>query len=370
MKQISLLLVSAMLILQSCSQGSENNTTDGASPDSTSSGESKKLPDTRMQVSVIAVQPESFEHYIEVQGAIEAEKNVILTAETGGLIRNIVVQEGQRVSAGQTLVILDSDLITKNISEVQKSLELANYVYEKQSSLHSQGIGSELQFQQAKNNKERLEQSLETLKSQQSMAVVTAPFDGYVEEIFPNVGEMAAPQVPLIRLLNLKRIRIVADVMENYLRSVTKNKKIDLYFSALDTVIRNIPIGLVGKYINPANRTFKIQAEIDNTDERLLPNMVAVVRVKNEVIDSALVVPSISIQQSSSGENYLYVTKEHFDQNKIFSRKKTKVEKRNVKVGPSDDTKTVILEGVRAGDEVIVDGARGVKPGMSVRIKK
>jgi membrane fusion protein, multidrug efflux system len=174
----------------------------------------------------------------------------------------------------------------------------------------------------------------------------------------------------LIRLLNLKRIRIVADVMENYLRSVTKNKKIDLYFSALDTVIRNIPIGLVGKYINPANRTFKIQAEIDNTDERLLPHMVAVVRVKNEVIDSALVVTSISIQQSSSGENYLYVTKEHFDQNKIFSRKKTKVEKRNVKVGPSDDTKTVILEGVRAGDEVIVDGARGVKPGMSVRIKK
>jgi multidrug efflux pump subunit AcrA (membrane-fusion protein) len=86
----------------------------------------------------------------------------------GGLVKQILVEEGQHVNAGQTLVMLDADVINKNIQEVEKNLELAVFVYEKQKNLFEQNIGSELQFQQAKNNKERLEQTLETLKEQRS----------------------------------------------------------------------------------------------------------------------------------------------------------------------------------------------------------
>lgn len=327
----------------------------------------KNLP----QVSVETLAPSDFQNSIEIQGSVEAEKNVLLNCETPGLIKRILVEEGQRVSAGQTLMILDAEMIAKNINEVEKNLELANFVYEKQDNLHKQNVGSELQFQQAKNNKERLEETLKTLKTQQSKSVVSAPFSGYVEQIFYKEGEMAMPQMPMIRLLDLSKVKIVANVMENYLTSVNLTTKVDIVIAALnDTLIENVALSRVGKYINPSARTFEIEAKLDNKSERILPNLVTAVKVKNEVIANALTVPSVSIMQSTSGQDFIFIAKKD-------NEGKNKVDKVIVKRGPTDKNikRTVITSGdgstaLTPGTLVIVDGARGVKSGMEVQIKK
>lgn len=358
MKPVYMLAAVALTVMQSCGNPGEKK--EGEQSDSTAVS---SLP----IVTIEQVTPGDFQHFIEVQGTIQADKIATLTAEMGGLIRQIQVEKGQKVSAGQTLVILDSDVISKNIEEVKKSLELAQFVYDKQKNLFEQNIGSELQYQQAKNNKERLEQTLKTLESQRSMSVITAPFDGVVDEIFPKVGEMAAPGLPVIRLINLNKVHIEADVMESYLKTVQKNKMVDIRINSIDTTIKNIPIVRTGKFINPANRTFRIQADINNTSETLLPNMIAVLRIKDEVIDSVLTVPSASLLQSSAGVNYLFIVQEE--------EGKQVVKKIDVEAGPSDDTRTVVypLEGsrsqLRSGDRVVLEGARGVKQGMQVQIK-
>ena len=161
-----------------------------------------------------------FQHYFDVQGTTEAAKDVLINSESAGLIRKIYVEEGQKVTQGQTLMILDAELISKNIQEVEKSLELAEFVFEKQKNLHDQNIGSELQYQQAKNNKERLEETLKTLKAQQGKSVVTAPFSGHIDEIFVSEVQMAMPQIPLIRMLDLTGVTVKADVMESYLKDI------------------------------------------------------------------------------------------------------------------------------------------------------
>lgn len=353
------------LILASCGGGESTEATTDGNEESKSTAEN---------VGIIELSKSDFQSYFEIQGTTEAAKEVLLNSETNGLIRKIYVEEGQKVSQGQTLMVLDAEMIAKNIDELEKSLELANFVFEKQKNLHDQNIGSELQFQQAKNNKERLEESLKTLKAQQSKSVVSAPFSGYIDEIFMHEGEMAMPQVPLIRLLDLTSVTIKADVMETYLRDVLPSTKVDVSLASLDTTIEQVSLSRIGKFINSANRSFVIETKLSNKNERILPNLIANVRVNHAVIKDAFVIPSSALLQSSSGQNYIYVVQEKVnkEKTKVLVAQKIIVER----VANNRDTQESVIQDMpgesklHVGLKLIVDGARGVKNGMEIKLTK
>jgi len=335
-------------------------------------------------VGVEKLSKKDFQSYFEIQGTTEAEKEVLLNSESAGLIRKVYVEEGQKVRKGQTLMVLDAEMISKNIDELEKSLELADFVFEKQKNLHDQNIGSELQFQQAKNNKERIEESLKTLKAQRGKSVVTAPFSGHVDQIFMNEGEMAMPQVPLIRLLDISGITITADVMENYLQDILPSTKVDIRLSSLDTLIEAVSLSRIGKFINSTNRSFIIEAKLKNKNERILPNLVANVKVNHAVLKNVFVIPSAALLQSSSGQNYIYVMEsktkmiEGQKMEEIKGDKVTKVARKIIveRVANNRDTQESVIQDMPGenelseGMDLIVKGARGVKNGMEVEIKK
>lgn len=358
----SVLILLATAILTSCGGGEEKT------------DETKKEEVKVELVGVESLSKKDFQSYFEIQGTTEAEKEVLLNSESAGLIRKIYVEEGQKVKKGQTLVVLDAEMISKNIDELEKSLELAEFVFEKQKNLHDQNIGSELQFQQAKNNKERLEESLKTLKAQRGKSVVVAPFSGHVDEIFVNEGEMAMPQVPLVRMLDLSGITITADVMETYLQDIKPNTKVDIRISSLDTLIEGAPLSRIGKFVNATNRSFVIESKLVNKGERILPNLVANVRVNHSVLKDVFVIPSSALLQSSSGQNYIYVTYERPSKDKKTSMiaRKIIVER----VANNRDTQESVIKDLPGENELseglqlIVKGARGVKNGMEVAVKK
>lgn len=326
-------------------------------------------------VGVEKLSKKDFQAFFEIQGTTEAAKEVLLNSETPGLIRKIYVEEGQKVRQGQTLMVLDAEMVAKSINELEKSLELAEFVFEKQKNLHDQNIGSELQFQQAKNNKERLEESLKTLKAQQGKSVVTAPFSGHIDEIFMHEGEMAMPQVPLVRMLDLSGITITADVMETYLQDIKPNTKVDISISSLDTLIEGAPLSRIGKFVNATNRSFIIESKLVNKGERILPNLVANVRVNHSVLKNVFVIPSSALLQSSSGQNYIYVTYER----PSTKDKKTSLIARKIiveRVANNRETQESVIRDMPGkndlseGLSLIVKGARGVKNGMEIAIKK
>lgn len=345
-------------------------------------GETEKKQDgngPKKNVNYVGTQSlakKDFQHFIDVQGTTQANKEVFINSESAGLIRKIYVEEGQKVSAGQTLMILDAELISKQMEEVEKSLELAQFVYEKQKNLHDQNIGSELQYQQAKNNKERLEETLKTLKAQQGKSVVTAPFSGHVDEIFVDEGAMAMPQVPLLRLMDISEITIKADVMETYLKDILPSTKVNISITSLDTVLENISLSRVGKFINTTNRSFVIESKLTNKNERILPNLIANVRINHSVMNDVFVVPAESLQQSSSGQNFIYVVEK--TPSKEDKKKKIKTARKIIVervAGNRETRETVIrdLEGenqLSEGMTIIVQGSRGVKNGMEVEPRK
>jgi RND family efflux transporter MFP subunit len=353
-------------LLVSCGSG-EEKTTDATANENSSSAE---------LVGIEKLAKKDFQAYFEIQGTTEAAKEVLLNSESPGLIRKIYVEEGQKVSRGQTLMVLDAEMISKNIDEVEKSLELAEFVFEKQKNLHDQNIGSELQYQQAKNNKERLEESLKTLKAQRGKSVVVAPFTGHVDEIFMHEGEMAMPQIPLIRLLDISGITITADVMETYLQDIKPTTKVDIRISSLDTLIEGVSLSRVGKFVNETNRSFIIESKIANKGERILPNLVANVRVNHSVLKDVFVIPSSALLQSSSGQNYIYVTYDRPSKDK--KSKSSKIARKIIveRVANNRETQESVIRDMpgendlEEGLELIVRGARGVKNGMEIAIKK
>ena len=312
------------------------------------------------QVTVQEIGLGKFEHYFEVYGNVEAPENILLSAQTAGEILSIPVKEGQSVKKGEVLLRIDAKTIRKNIDEVENSLSLAKDVFERQKRLWDQNIGSELQFLEAKNNKESLEKRLETLKAQLDMAIVKAPFSGVIDEVMPNVGEMASPGMPLIRLVNLNNIYIKADISERHLGTVKAGTKTIIDFSPLDYTLDTV-ITRTGNYINPGNRTFSARVDLKNHDSMIKPNLMAKLKVRDLVKDSVIVLHSDLIQQTPTGESFVYVASGNSGD--------VTVEKRSIKIGKSNqDAETLVLEGLNSGDVIVDRGSRSIKEGQEVTV--
>jgi RND family efflux transporter MFP subunit len=294
-----------------------------------------------------------------VVGTLEAGGNTTLYPETSGNIERILVKEGQRVKAGQVLMEMDGKVLQSNIREAQTSLELATTVYERQAKLWEQKIGSELQYLQAKNNKESLETRLQTLQQQYAMTRIKAPITGVVDEIFPKVGEMATPAQPAFRLINLDKPYVEAEVSEAYATAVKVGSPARIHFPNLDTTLVGT-VRQVGDYINPTNRSFKVIIDIPGNHPELKANLLATINIRDLAVTNAITLPNYIIQQSSTGGDFVYVAQ--------GDGRTATVSRRAITTGVSYKGNTQILSGLNPGDVVVDRGSRSVKEGQTVEI--
>ena len=193
MKKI-IILIMAMIVVAACAPDKQKN----GNPEGAANN-------IKIAVEVKNMAYQTFSHYFTANGSVEAVKEAFISPELGGRIKSIMVNEGDRVIKGQLLATLNSNVIERGIREVQTGLELARTIYKKRLGLWEQKIGSEIQYLQAKNNKESLENKLKTLEAQLEMSKIKAPISGIVDEIAKKEGELAMPGLLLIRVVNLKK---------------------------------------------------------------------------------------------------------------------------------------------------------------------
>ena len=310
-------------------------------------------------VTTAIVGRKDFKHYVEIQGSVQADDLVDVTSETPGRIIQLNVREGQSVRKGQLVARLDLESLKKQIAEVEKSLELANTVYERQSRLWEQNIGSEIQYLEAKNTKERLEKSLETLQFQLSKSDVYAPISGVVEREVLQSGEMASPGMPIIQILNTNKLKVVASVPENYLRSVNMGEKVTVSFPALD-LEQEARVTLIGRTIDPSNRTFAVEASIPGNNKLIKPNLLSIMLINDYFQEDVVTIPVELVQQEVGGRNYVYV-RDSNEEGDI-------ARKVYVKTGRSFENEIVITDGLNGGEELIVDGARNIANNELIKV--
>ena len=356
--RVTQLFVMVMLVIGAACAPKESGSKEGDGAKPTSS-----TPDTgsKLLVSVKNLAYEKFEHFFLANGTLEAVSDAFISPEINGRIKTIHVREGRWVEKGELLVSLNSEVTESGLAEVKSALQLASTVFEKRRDLWDKKIGSEIQFLEAKTNKESLENRLKSLEAQLRMAKIKAPIGGIVDEIFQKEGELAVPGLQLIQLVNLKKVYVNADVSEAYIAKIKKGDPVEVSFPSYPGTMLEGVIHRLGLVVKSQNRTFMVQVLLDNADEKLKPNMVAVLKIKDFSAEAALVVPSIIIKNDMQG-SYLYVAEGPEGQ--------AKARKIYVTPGISEGSNTMITAGLEPGLQVIIQGYNLAKNGMDVKVEK
>ncbi|TRX66253.1 efflux RND transporter periplasmic adaptor subunit [Carboxylicivirga sp. M1479] len=301
---------------------------------------------------------ELYEHFVDVTGKVKADKNILISPETAGKIISINVKEGDRVRRGTVLARLNTEMTQRSLRQVEINLQLATTTYERQADLWEQNIGSEMEYLQAKSNMEALQQQKEALQAQLDLATVRAPIDGVVDEIIQREGEMAGPQLPFARLVNIDHVYITADVSEIYLQQINAGDRVDVEFPVIDKNI-NARIYRSSAVIDPDSRTFRVRIDLTNKSNDIKPNMLAILKLRTFAAEDAIIVPSILVKKDFSGE-FLFVA-EDIDG-------KVRAKKRYIQTGIKDNNNTMITEGLQAGDKIITEGYAQVVDGSAISL--
>lgn len=328
----------------------------------------RSLPLVSAQVLV----PGPFTHYIDVHGVVKADQSAALYALAGGRVASIRVKAGDRVRQGQVLMTMDNDMTLRQIAQAQAGADLARTTFEKQDRLWKQHIGSEMQYLQAKTQKEQAEAALATLQEQQRLSNITAPFDGVVDEVMARVGDMAAPTMPVARVVNPGGVQVQADVSEAYVKQVQAGAPVQVSFPSIGENFE-APLQHVSDYIDPANRTFLVTLRAPKSEAYLRPNLLGDLRIQDAHADSALVLPSPAVLEDVDGRSYVFTLKpapqgtnvksDEAVAHKVFVQRVSEYQGRTqvAALAPGE---------LDNGSRVVIEGAKNVSDGQSVQVGK
>ena len=320
--------------------------------------DSKKLP----LVTTIKAHEEVFDHFLELQGNVKTKENIVIYPEISGILQQVYVKEGQNVSKGQVLANIDDGGLSQQVAQLQIQADLAKTTFERQERLWNQKIGSEIQYLQAKSNYEAQSKAVNQMKVQLGKTSVKAPFSGVIDDIMTEQGSVVAPgQSQLMRIVSLNNMYIEVDVPENYINDVTKNKNVIVEFPILDKVL-NAKIRQAGNFINPANRSFKIEVAVPNKDKSIKPNLTAKLKINDYTNKKALLIPQSIISENANGEQYVYVVTDQNQENEAH------VKRVIIQTGKTQGDVIEVLSGLENGSEIIKEGARSVREGQTVKI--
>jgi RND family efflux transporter MFP subunit len=302
-----------------------------------------------------------FTHYIELQGSVSTKQNLVIYPEFSGVLNKVYVTEGQLVNKGQLLAKIDDGGLSQQLAQLQIQADLAKTTFERQERLWSQKIGSEIQYLQAKSSYEAQSRAVDQLQQQIEKTNVRAPFSGSIDDVITDQGSVVAPgQSPLFRIVNLDNMYIETDVPERYISNVTKGKDVLVEFPILDESLDS-KVRQAGSFINPANRTFKVEVAVPNKDNHIKPNLTAKLKINDYTNKNAILIPQSIISENAAGEQYVYIIN-----NK--SENKANAKQVIVETGKTQGDNIEILSGLENGNEIIDEGARSVKDGQEIKI--
>ncbi len=303
-------------------------------------------------VAVQEIIPATFKNYLEVQGRVDAAQNVQVNPEAPGVITNIYVTAGQRVSRGQVLAQLDDKVLRQSISQMRTQLELANTLYRRQKNLWDQKIGTEVQYLTAKSQKEGIERQMGVLRSQQSMYQMKSPISGTVDKMDLKLGQAVSPGMPGITVVNTNNLKVEADIAESYAGRVNQGDEVEVILPDVPDSL-STRVSFASRVIDPISRSFNVEIKLPARSV-YRPNMLAVLRIVDYKVTNAITVPVNSIQKSETAD-YVFVVENG------------KAKRVNVRTGKVSDGKAEILVGLKAGDKVVVSGMQDLNEGEPVK---
>jgi len=310
------------------------------------------------KIAVTEMIPGVFNHFIEVQGKLDGEENLGVSAKAPGTVEAVYVRMGDRVTKDQVLAKLDDSVLQLTLKQMTDNLAFVSELYDKQQKLWDQKIGSEVQYLSAKNNKESLENSIKTIKDQINMMRIVSPINGTVEDVAIKIGQSVGPGFPIFRVVNFNSMKVIADIAEAYSSRVNVGDEVIVFFPDLQKEMK-ATISSASKYIGVQNRTFQVEVRMKPEFNNFKANMIAILKINDYRSETAMMLPINLIQKDNYG-NYVFVA--------VKGNPSYVAKKYMVKTGQTYNGIIEITEGLKAGDLLITAGQIDLQDGEAIRL--
>jgi len=338
---IPLVLISSLLFY-SCSKKGDSET--------------KKTDEKKLTlVKFKTVEPASFSDKFKINGTVKPYASAKVSSEMGGLIMSIPRDKGSRVSKGETIVQLKNDMDMATFNQSLAQVELLRMNYEKQKQLYEDNATTELSYLNAKWQLEAAERGLDVLRTKMKTSSVHAPISGVIDDKFMNKGEMSAPGVPILSILDISRVKISAGVPESYVSKIKKGQHVNVSIDVLPGVDFDGEISYLAPALDQGSRTFEIEITINNKDRILKPGMNAGVEISQSEYSDAIVIPQ-DLLIDYGEEKFIYVLEGEV------------AKKRDVTIGGREGNNVLVKSGLNAGDKLIIEGYLSVKDNEKVQV--
>ena len=313
-------------------------------------------------VSKYEIQQTVFNTYIEAQANLKTRKNVLILPEFQGTLEKVFVSEGQKVKKGQLLAEINDSGLNEQYEQMVIQAEFAKENFERTQRLWDNNIGSEMQYLKSKTDYEASEKMVDQMKDRLSKTKIYAPFDGEIDEIISNVGSNLIPGVSqILRLVNLDIIYAESFVSEKYISFIGEGTEAIVQIPLLNMDYRS-SVNQTGNFINPSNRTFRIEVPVENFDNRIKQNLDAKIKINIYKKDDAIVIPLRIVREDALGKNFVYVMSEDNKEGVYLTSKQF------ITLGNKSEDKVEVTEGLSLGDIVVLEGAYSVEDSQRVKL--
>ena len=312
-------------------------------------------------ITSFVAETENFDHFITVQADMKTRKNVAIFPEFAGRLLRFYVKEGQQVKKGTLLASIDDGGLQQQLEQLKLQLELAKTTFERSQRLWDQKIGTEIQYLEAKTRYESQEQQVAQMKEQLAKTKVYAPFSGTVDELLANEGANLLPgATPILRIVNLKQMYAEAQLPERHLSAVRKGTPVIVEMPMLNSQ-QQTQVQTLGNFINPNNRTFRIEAPLENTNGQIKPNLMGKMKINDYSNPQAIMIPQRIVRENTEGKTYIFTLKSTEAEGVYITQQQF------VALGMASENKVEVVAVIAVGDRIVDEVANSIEDQQRVR---
>ncbi|MDR9415372.1 MAG: efflux RND transporter periplasmic adaptor subunit [Gracilimonas sp.] len=303
----------------------------------------------------------TFRSHLRVVGNVETKNDIMISAEVGGRLIEQTVAEGEQVQKGETILRIDDSKLKQEKARLEAVTAQARENYERLKRIYEEdGIGSEIDYLNAKYNFEQSKSALESIKVDLENATISAPFTGTVEAYILEEGEMASPGMQVVRLIGTNTFIVSAGVPARYADVIQNGDEVDIWFDTQTADTLKGTISFVGNSIDPQSRTFRIEVLLPADSKKYKVDMIANLRLYTLRKENVIIVSEEFIYKDED-EFITYVKTVNEEGYPVAQR-------RVVELGASFRSDVIITNGLSSGDELITIGSAFLNDGVRLNI--
>jgi membrane fusion protein (multidrug efflux system) len=308
------------------------------------------------QVVIAEARQQPISEKLALVGSLAANEMVEIKSETDGIVAEIRFDEGQPVKKGDLLVRLDESKLAASVAEAEANLKLSEVTFARNKQLYSERLISQQEFDQAAALFEAHRAAVDLRKRQLQDTRIFAPFSGTAAARMVSPGQVISKDTVFTMLVDASVIKAEFNVPERFLGEVKVGQTVELTVAAYPKDKFRGEVYFVSPRLDDATRTALVKAHVNNADGKLKPGMFANLDLTVTTRESAIVIPESALVRVMQDNRAIVYT----------ATETNTVSIRPVRVGIRLPGQVEILEGLQAGERVIVEGVQKVGPGSKV----